>query len=140
MTKSSGNQLLLYDGVCGFCNQSIRTILSHDKQGTLKFAPLQSELGKKILARHHLENIDSLIFVENYESAERLYVRSSGALKVANYLGGWWKFFLIFYIIPRPIRDFFYDLFARYRYRLFGKYDHCLLPAPEVRARFLDMA
>ncbi len=140
MADTTNNPILLYDGVCGFCNKSVQTILAHDKRGTLKFAPLQSALGKGILARHNLKNIDSLIFVDQSTAPERAYVRSSGALKVAEYLGGWWKLLLIFRLVPRPLRDFFYDLFARYRYKLFGKYESCMLPAPDVRARFLDMA
>ena len=139
MNDASKNPILLYDGVCGFCNKSVQTILAYDKNGTMKFAPLQSPLGQSILARHQLTGIDSLIFVDRSETTERAYIRSSGALKVAAYLGGWWKGFLIFHLIPRPIRDFFYDLFARYRYKLFGKHDSCMLPAPETRTRFLDM-
>lgn len=139
MAEATNNPILLYDGVCGFCNKSVQTILAHDRRGTLNFAPLQSSLGKDILARHGLEDIDSLIFVDRQAATERVYVRSSGALKVAAYLGGWWKLLLIFRLVPRPVRDFFYDLFARYRYRIFGKYESCMLPAPEVRARFLDM-
>ena len=140
MADSSNDPILLYDGVCGFCNRSVQTILAHDRRGTLKFAPVQSALGQSILARHDLKNIDSLIFVDRSAAAERVYVRSSGALKVAAYLGGGWKWLLMFYVVPRPLRDFFYDLFAKYRYKLFGKYESCMLPAPEVRARFLDMA
>jgi predicted DCC family thiol-disulfide oxidoreductase YuxK len=139
MNDTPNNPILLYDGVCGFCNKSLQTILAHDKRGELKFAPLQSALGKNILARHNLKDIDSLIFVDRSTATERVYIRSSGALKVARYLGGWWKVFLIFTLVPRPIRDFFYDLFARYRYKLFGKSESCILPAPETRARFLDM-
>jgi predicted DCC family thiol-disulfide oxidoreductase YuxK len=140
MADIGNDPLLLYDGVCGFCNKSVQTILAHDRRGTMKFAPLQSELGKSLLAKHDLQGIDALVFVDRSQIPERVYVRSGSALKVAEYLGGWWKGFLIFTLVPRPIRDFFYNLFARYRYRFFGKYDSCMLPAPETRARFLDMA
>jgi len=67
-----------------------------------------------------------------------VFVRSDAALKVFAYLGGFWKIFLAAYVIPKPLRDYFYDLFARNRYRVFGKYDACMLPPPEVRSRFLD--
>ena len=137
---SGDNPLLLYDGVCGFCNKSVQMILAKDKRGTLRFAPLQSKLGKEIIAQHHLEDIDSVVFVDRSSGKEEIAVRSSAALKIAAYLGGWWRFFAVFKIVPRPLRDFFYDLFAKYRYRLFGKHDSCLLPAPQVRARFIDMA
>jgi predicted DCC family thiol-disulfide oxidoreductase YuxK len=136
----ANNLIMLYDGVCGFCNKSVQTIIAHDRKGVLKFAPLQSPYGQEILAKHNLKEIDSVVFVDRSSGAEHLSIRSNAALKVANYLGGWWKLLSVFYIVPRPLRDFGYDLFAKYRYRFFGKYDSCLLPSPEVRARFLDMA
>jgi predicted DCC family thiol-disulfide oxidoreductase YuxK len=136
----SDNLVLFYDGVCGVCNKSVQMILAHDRQGTLKFAPLQSRYGQEVTARHNLQNIDSLVLLDRTGSTERVWMRSNAALKIAGYLGGWWKLFMVFYLVPRPIRDFFYDLFAKYRYRVFGKYDSCLLPSPEVRARFLDLA
>lgn len=134
------NPLLLYDGVCGFCNKSVQMILAKDKRGTMQFAPLQSKLGKEIVARHHLEHIDSVVFVDRSAGKEDISVRSKAALKIADYLGSWWRLLAVFKIVPRPLRDFFYDVFAKYRYRFFGKHESCMLPAPEVRARFIDMA
>lgn len=134
-------QVLLYDGVCGFCNASVQMVIRHDRRKTLRFAALQSDYGQSVIARHsELQNIDSLVLVEQAgDGRERVSYRSTGALRVAAYLGGVWKLFLIFYIIPRPVRDFVYDLIARYRYRLFGRYDSCAIPSPKVRSRFLDM-
>ena len=135
------NQVLLYDGVCGFCNQMVQMILRHDRRGTLRFAALQSAYGEAIKTRHpELNNIDSVVLVESSPDTneECIFIRSAAALRVVAYLGGWWKLLLVFHVLPRPVRDFFYDLFARYRYRLFGKHDSCLLPSPEVRARFID--
>jgi predicted DCC family thiol-disulfide oxidoreductase YuxK len=139
-TRVENSPVLLYDGVCGFCNKSVQFILDHDRRGTLLFAPLQSNFGKSVIERFpELQNIDSVVFVERPATGqERVYIRSSAALRVAGYLGGIWKLFLITYIIPAPLRDFLYDLFARYRYRIFGKYDSCMLPPKEVRARFVD--
>lgn len=135
------NPVLLYDGVCGFCNKTVQLILRHDRRATMRFAPLQSNYGQRILADHpRLQGMDSVVVVKILDDQEHVLVRSEAALSVATYLGGVWKLLLIFRIIPRPIRDFFYDLFARYRYKLFGKYDHCLLPSPDVRSRFLDTA
>lgn len=105
------------------------------------FAALQSEYGKSILTRHpELNGVDSLVFVEPLDFAylEQVFVRSDAALRVASYLGGPWKLALAGYVIPKPIRDYLYDQFAKRRYRWFGKYDTCLLPPPEVRSRFLD--
>ena len=132
--------VLLYDGVCGFCNKSVQTILTHDRKGSMKFAPLQSKYGQEVTARHNLGHIDSVVFVDRSSGEERVAIRSAAALQVAKYLGGWWRLLSVFYVVPRPVRDFFYDLIAMYRYRFFGKYDSCLLPSPDVRARFLDTA
>jgi predicted DCC family thiol-disulfide oxidoreductase YuxK len=139
----ANDPVLLYDGVCGFCNKSVQMILDRDKRGDMRFAPLQSDYGKRVISRHpELEKIDSVVFVEHQPGTgvERVFIRSDAALRVADYLGGAWKLLLVFRIIPRPIRDFFYDLFARYRYRFFGKHDSCMLPSPAARARFLDVA
>ena len=135
------NQVLLYDGVCGFCNQMVQMILRHDRHGTLRFAALQSAYGEAVKARHpELNNVDSVVLVERSSDTdeERVFIRSDAALRGVAYLGGWWKLLLVFRILPRPVRDLFYDLFARYRYRLFGKYDSCLVPSPDVRSRFID--
>lgn len=140
MTELDENApVLLYDGVCGFCNKAVQTILKHDRRGVLRFAALQSPFGQAVLARHpELAGVDSVVFVERGPGVERVHVRSAASLQVAAYLGGWWKLSLAARVLPAPVRDFFYDLVARYRYRFFGKYDACLLPPPEVRARFID--
>ncbi len=131
---------MLYDGVCGFCNKSVQLILDHDRTGTMRFAALQSDYGKAVVERHaELRGVDSVVFVDNSEGVERVFVRSDAALRLASYLGGKWKIFLAAKILPRPLRDYFYDLFARNRYKLFGKYDACMLPPAEVRSRFLDV-
>ena len=133
--------VLLYDGVCGFCNKTVQMILERDPAGTMRFAALQSDYGRAVVERHtSLRGVDSVVFVENANGGdlERVFVRSDAALKVVAYLGGFWKIFLAAYVIPKPLRDYFYDLFARNRYRVFGKYDTCMLPPPEVRSRFLD--
>ena len=139
----ANNMVLLYDGVCGLCNKSVQMILDHDKRKEMLFAALQSDYGKQVISRHaELEKVDSIVFVEHEAGAsrERVFVRSDAALRVASYLGGAWKLLLIFRIVPRPIRDFFYDLVAKYRYRFFGKHDSCMLPSADVRSRFLDLA
>jgi predicted DCC family thiol-disulfide oxidoreductase YuxK len=140
MKRESKHPILLYDGVCGFCNKSIQMIIAHDREGSLKFAPIQSKLGQEIIARHGLGNIDSVVFVDYAGGSEKVFIRSNAALRVAAYLGGWWRLFLAFYVLPRRLRDFAYETFARYRYRWFGKSDSCMLPSLEVRSRFLDLA
>jgi len=125
--------IILFDGVCNFCNSSINFIIERDKKNLYKFAPLQSEVGEKFIERFDLNEIDSVILIEN----EKAFTHSTAALKIAKGLGGFWSLFYGLIIIPRPIRDFFYKLFARYRYKLFGKQDACMMPTPEIRQRFL---
>jgi predicted DCC family thiol-disulfide oxidoreductase YuxK len=132
--------VLLYDGVCGFCNKSVQMILDRDRRGTLRFAPLQSDFGQAILARHpELVGVDSVVFVErDGRGRESVYVRSDASLRIASYLGGFWRIFLAARLVPAPLRDYLYNLVARNRYRFFGKYDTCMLPPPEVRSRFIE--
>jgi predicted DCC family thiol-disulfide oxidoreductase YuxK len=131
--KFMENPIILFDGVCNFCNSSVNFIIEHDKQGVFKFAPLQSKIGKKYIDKFGLSAIDSVILVED----EKAFTHSTAALKIAKRLDGIWSWASVFIIVPRFIRDFFYKLFAANRYRLFGKQDACMLPTPEVRARFL---
>ena len=138
---SVGAPVLLYDGVCGFCNKTVQLILDRDRRGEMRFAALQSDYGVAAVGRHpELRGVDSVVYVEPAPGGERVHVRSDAALRVAAYLGGFWKLFLAAKVLPRGLRDHFYDLFARYRYRFFGKYDSCMLPPPEVKSRFLDVA
>jgi predicted DCC family thiol-disulfide oxidoreductase YuxK len=134
--------VLLYDGVCGFCNRYVQMILKHDRRGTMRFAALQSEFAKAVMERHPaLNGFDTVVLLETVPDTgeERVSIRSTAALRVAAYLGGWWRLLLVTYAIPTPIRDCFYALFARYRYKIFGQYDRCILPPANVRSRFLDL-
>jgi predicted DCC family thiol-disulfide oxidoreductase YuxK len=127
--------IVLFDGVCNFCNASINFVIEHDKAGYFKFAPLQSETGEQLMAKHGIDTIetDSVILVED----EKVYTHSTAALRIARKLDGLWSWFYAFIVVPKPIRDFFYKLLAKNRYRLFGRQDACMIPTPEVRARFL---
>lgn len=127
--------IVLFDGVCNFCDSSVNFIIEQDRAGYFKFAPLQTETGQALLAEHNIDNIetDSVILIEN----EKAYTHSSAALRIARRLDGVWSWLYFFIVVPRPIRDFFYRVFARYRYRLFGKKDACMMPTPDIQARFL---
>ena len=128
--------IILFDGVCNFCNGSVNFIIERDEKNYIKFAPLQSEIGQKLLDEHGIDKTetDSVVLVENGKA----FTHSTAALKVAQKLDGAWSWFYLFIIIPKPIRDFFYKTFAKYRYKLFGKTDACMMPTPEIRARFLS--
>ncbi len=127
--------IVLFDGVCNFCNGSVNFIIAHDKAGYFKFAPLQSEIGEELTAKHGIDKAetDSVILIED----DNAYTHSTGALRVARKLDGIWSWAYAFWIVPRPIRDLCYKTFAKYRYRLFGRLDACMMPTPEIRARFL---
>jgi predicted DCC family thiol-disulfide oxidoreductase YuxK len=133
--------VLLYDDACGFCAESVQLVLRHDRRRTLRFAALQGEFGTVVRERHpELGNVDSIVWVEPPAPGreERVLVRSDAALRVARYLGGWWALALPLRLVPRELRDAAYNLIARHRHRLVGSGPSCLLPAPEVRERFLD--
>ena len=137
----SDGPVLLYDGLCGFCDGTVQFILRHDRRGTLRFATLQGDFARGVIDRHpELEGVDSLVLVERDPASgtEKVHVRSAGALGVARYLGGAWHLARATAIVPRFIRDAAYDGFARIRYRVFGRYDSCPIPSPEQRARFID--
>ena len=126
---------VLFDGVCNFCNGAVNFVIARDKAGYFKFAPLQSEIGEQITVKQAIdfEKTDSIVLVEDH----RAYIQSTAALKIARRLDGLWPVFYGLIIVPRPIRDLAYKLFAKYRYKLFGRQDACMIPRPEVRARFL---
>lgn len=137
MVRGEGHPpTLLFDGVCNFCDASVQFVFKHDKTRTIHFGSLQSEFGQGQLRRANLpaDELKSLIFLEN----GKVYTRSTGALKVAKYLGMPWSWARVFLIIPRPVRDFFYDIIAQNRYRWFGEKAECMMPSPEMRARFVD--
>jgi predicted DCC family thiol-disulfide oxidoreductase YuxK len=132
--------VLLYDGTCGFCAESVQLVLRHDRRGTLKFAALDSAFGEAVRSRHpELAHVDSVVWFEpaDGEAGERVFTRSSAALRVARYLGGLWRLLLVTGVIPTVIRDALYDLVARHRHKLTSGDPHCLVPTAEQRARFL---
>ena len=138
------NLIVFYDGVCGLCNRLIQFLLKRDNQDKLRFASLQSDFASKVLTRHGLDpsDLDTLHIVENYDQPnERVLNRSTAILRAARELGGLWSIAaLLGSVVPRPLRDVFYNLVATNRYKVFGKYETCMLPEPRHRAKFLDMS
>jgi predicted DCC family thiol-disulfide oxidoreductase YuxK len=135
MNETTQNAIILFDGVCNFCNGSVNFIIDRDPEGYFKFAPLQSEIGEKLLAEHKVDKsvTDSVVLIED----DKVYTHSTAALRVARKLSGAWSWFYGLTIVPKFIRDFAYRLFAKNRYRMFGKQEACMLPTPEIRSRFL---
>lgn len=128
--------IILFDGVCNFCNGSVNFIIERDREKYFKFAPLQSEIGQNLLSEYDIDKnvTDSVVLIENGKA----YVRTTAALRIAKRLSGAWKLFYGFIIVPEFIRDVFYKLFAEYRYKIFGKKDACMMPTPEIRERFIN--
>lgn len=125
--------IVLFDGVCNFCNSSINFIIRHDEGGYFKFAALQSEVTQELLGKNIKAMPESVILIEKHKK----YERSSAALRIAKKLNGLWPLLYVFIIVPKPIRDWFYNLIAKNRYKWFGVMDACMIPSPEVRQRFL---
>ena len=133
--------ILLYDGTCGFCAESVQFVLARDRGGTLRFAALESATGRVILARHpEVRGFDSVLFVEpaNDTSPERIFAHSNAALRVAAYLGGSWRWFQLARFVPSFIRDAAYRLVARHRHRLSARGPLCVIPTERDRGRFLE--
>lgn len=128
--------IVLFDGVCNLCNSAVQFIIRHDKKNIFMFTSLQSDTGQKLLAQYDLplNELNSFILIEN----NKAYTRSSGALRVIKKLKGLWPLLYGFIIVPKFIRDGVYNWVGRNRYRWFGKQDACMIPTPELKARFLN--
>lgn len=123
------------------CNQLVQFLLKRDKTDRLRYASLQSDFAGKVLLRHGLNpsDLDTVCVVLNFEEAgEQVLTRSTAIIEVVKDLGGIWQLVAAGKIIPRPIRDVAYELVAKNRYRMFGKFETCMLPEPRHRMKFLD--
>jgi len=127
--------IILFDGVCNLCNKAVQIVIKHDPQGKFLFASLQSGEGQKLLQQYQLpvNNFTSFILIQNGKA----YTKSTGALTVARQISGWWKLLYIFITVPKLIRDPVYNWIANNRYKWFGKKDECMIPTPQLKARFL---
>jgi predicted DCC family thiol-disulfide oxidoreductase YuxK len=140
-SPSTDSPLIIYDGVCGMCNRLVRVILPRDPDGVFRFATLQGEFARAVLARHNSdrERMDTLyVVLAPGMPEERLLSHSDGALYIAARLRGPLRMARVFRFLPRALRDWLYGLIARRRYRWFGKYETCPLPEPQWKDRFLD--
>jgi predicted DCC family thiol-disulfide oxidoreductase YuxK len=128
------NPIILFDGVCNFCNGVVTFIIKHDKTMVFRFAALQSAAGQALIEKFHLpSSFDTFILIQNGKA----YTKSTAALHLYNQLSWLWKWTQLFWVIPRPIRDSAYNIIARNRYRWFGKREECMVPTPELRSRFI---
>ena len=133
----SESRVVIYDGVCNFCNGAVRFIIKRDPGARFKFTPMQSEYAQKLIREHEIPNVgqDTFLLVKN----GKCYIWTEAALEIAGELTGGWWLFKVTRIIPRPIRDWLYRAFARNRYNLFGRTEQCQVPDPEVMKRFIGI-
>jgi len=128
--------IILFDGVCNFCNRTINIILKYDKDAYFQFAPSQSNAAMGIMQQFSLEQqaITSVILIDN----EKVYTKTDAVIQIANRLSGWPSLFSLLKFIPKSIRNFGYDLIAKNRYTLFGKRASCRIPDASIQDRFLQ--
>ncbi|MFO0563563.1 MAG: DCC1-like thiol-disulfide oxidoreductase family protein [Polyangiales bacterium] len=135
--QPEGKAIVLFDGVCNLCNSTVQIIIDHDPAGYFRFASLQSEKAKELLARFGMKppegDPDSILLIQDGE----LYSHSGAALRIARRMTGAYKLFWATIVVPWFIRDLVYRFIARNRYRWFGREEACRVPTPELRARFL---
>ena len=132
----SNNPIILFDGVCNLCNGAVQYVIKHDEKGIFKFASLQGEHGQQLLKQYNLPaaELNSFVLVKDGKA----FTKSTAALLVAKQLNGVVKSLYIFRFIPAFVRDAIYNFTARNRYRWFGRKDSCMIPSPELKARFLN--
>ena len=134
MDKSK--KIIFFDGLCNFCNRSVRFIISQDRENQFLFGSIQGNAGQACLKKFGIKDfpLKSLLLVEE----EKLYTASSAVLRTGKFLGRGWQLGYILMLIPKFIRDSVYFFFARHRYQWFGKMDSCRTPVPGQEALFLD--
>ena len=140
--NEGGGHLILYDGVCGLCNRLNAFVLPRDPNGKFHYAPLQSTISNSFLSHFGRDptELNSFYIVTNYRSdSPQLLSKANAAFFVAKQIGGVWKLAMIFTLFPVSLLNTVYDLIARYRYRLFGRYDACPLPSAEHKGRFIGL-
>ncbi|MEI6596435.1 MAG: DCC1-like thiol-disulfide oxidoreductase family protein [Bacteroidota bacterium] len=126
------NPIIFYDGLCGLCDRSVQFIIKYDQEKKFRFAALQSDFAKQILGDD--ANADTFILFEK----GKIITRSTAALRVCKILSGKLSLLYIFILVPAFIRDAFYDLIARNRYKWFGHFDKCKIPTPEQKELFIS--
>lgn len=130
-------KIILFDGVCNLCDASVQFIIKHDKKDIFRFVAIQSELGKEIIKYLGIDTskIDSIIL---YEPGIAYYFKADAALHIAKELNSWHAILYSFIHTPNFIKDSVYDYIAKNRYKWYGKKEACIIPTPELKAKFLD--
>ena len=136
MEVPSDKKIILFDGVCNLCNGSVLFVIRRDKKDIFRFAALQSKIGLELSRDRSIDTsrIDSILLLDPNLA---YYTKSSAVLKIGQALGGGWRLLALLEWIPPVIRDFFYDIIAKNRYRWFGRKESCMVPTPELLTKFL---
>jgi len=134
--KTNSDQVLLFDGVCNLCNATVQYVIRNDRQKVISFASLQSNFGLQVLSENKFDttSLKTVVYLKN----GKVFSKSAAFLLLMRDLGGWHKLMLVFWIIPKFLRDAVYDLIAKNRYAVFGKRDECYVPTPELLERFIQ--
>jgi predicted DCC family thiol-disulfide oxidoreductase YuxK len=125
--------VIFFDGVCGLCNGFVDFILKVDKHKKFHFSPLQGALAKSKLSDEQITDLKSVVLA----SDNKIFIKSQAVLEILTQLGGFWMLAVVLKIFPNFVLNIFYDLIAKYRYKLFGKKETCRIPSPEERERFI---
>jgi predicted DCC family thiol-disulfide oxidoreductase YuxK len=128
-------RVIVFDGICHWCNAWVKFTLARDPHGKFKFGTLQSEPAQQILKELRLpaKDFETFLFLER----GHVFTKSTAALKIVRHLSGLWPLLYIGIAIPRPLRNAVYDYVARRRYRWMGKSDTCHVPTLAERERFV---
>jgi len=132
----STQNVIIFDGVCKFCNNSVNFIIKRDHHNVFLFAPMQSEAAQDLIAKYNVKDVgfDTFLLIKN----NKCFYRTDAVLEITKDLSGYWYLFRVFKLLPRSFRDYFYRLLARNRYDIFGKTDKCMVPTPDIKNKFLD--
>lgn len=137
MDRNTGQskKIILFDGVCNLCNGAVTFIIKRDKDDLFRYAALQSKVGEELIGKNVIDtsNPESMVLIDD----GRCYTKSSAALKIARHLSGGYPLLYGLMVLPAVIRDWMYDQIAQNRYRWFGKRESCMVPTPELKAKFL---
>ncbi|MDG1037955.1 MAG: DCC1-like thiol-disulfide oxidoreductase family protein [Polaribacter sp.] len=130
-------KIILFDGICNLCNDAVLKVIKYDKKNVFLFSSLQSKTGKEITDHLGIDisKIDSIIL---YEPGISYDIKSTAALKIMQDFKGVWHFTYVLFLFPESFRNLIYDYIAKNRYKWFGKKESCMIPAPELKEKFLN--
>ncbi|SFU72398.1 Predicted thiol-disulfide oxidoreductase YuxK, DCC family [Pustulibacterium marinum] len=138
MELPKGKHIVLFDGVCNLCDAAVQRIITHDKKDLYRFASLQSELGQQLLKERGIDTkeIDSIILII---PGEAYYIKADAALEIAKNMGSWYTALgFTKSVLSSSFTNWVYDFIAKNRYKWYGKKEACMIPTPELKAKFLD--